>query len=152
MLYGNLSCCRLYLLIVQVVATSKEAAESPAEQFVNFQSVLLNVGSAWHSDVNRFVAPVCGIYYFSVTFDAYQSNNLYLTTDTIQFVSFLSNSDQTHNGLTDIVSAGRLLKLTPDNYITVRIQGPVINSSLKFMGFLYSPYSMQVRIFIQKHF
>ena len=105
-----------------------------------YDVVSINLGNGWSPSINGFIAPVTGIYYFSVSFGVPAGGGIdsFLTVESSNVCSIDGyNSD----GLgVDVYSSGCLVNVTSGESVTITIYGVGYSAygETSFRGFLYS--------------
>ena len=108
---------------------------SPNQDIV-FNDVLLNVGSAYHSAHGIFVAPVPGVYFFTMSLLAYGTTNHHakLVKDGQELARSDFNDNDYHDGSSQTV----IVQLKKGNVIAVQNAD---YSGMLYTGLNYSTFS-----------
>ena len=117
---------------------------------IAFSNELVNVGSGYDRGMNRFRAPVSGVYYFSFSTGAVTRAPLrvQLQSNLKGRIAELWREAISHNGI-DLLSRATLVDLVAGEEVWVDLMGGLLSSSvdtraLSFTGFLYDPNHSRV--------
>ena len=111
----------------------------------SFYQTVFNYGNAWDNATQSFIAPLTGIYYFSISIGV-PANTKEWNAFTLSAYTLACSLEHysTYNNDLDLISRGCLLQLTSGQSLGITWENKPVDTSYSetsFRGFLYSPTS-----------
>ena len=130
-------------LIIFQVARSTSASGGG---LITYDVVLTNIGSAWNHNINTFIAPLNGLYFFSLStgMNGNQVFGLQFNVNGIVLQQTQAGSASLFAHGNDLYSVSKLLALNASDYFTTSFfDGDIYSNStdlqISLAGFYYSP-------------
>ena len=131
------------LMYPLIVFSTRQMAGIKSAGLIDFDAIIVNIGSAWDLTTDRFTAPQAGVYVFSLSFGitSSQYGAVYVVINGMTDYQRLGIYASNHNG-TDQTSMTFALALLSNDTVQLRCQNKIYTddySMVTFAGFLYEP-------------